>query len=73
MEERFLRGSPRFYDAHFLFNPWLSFRERIGQKRVKDSGKFLKMIEKIGGRVELIQQDIKKRNGFYLRQCSGFW
>lgn len=49
---------PDYYDTHFLFNPWMDYREQVNKKRARVQWQNLKKtIEKVGGKVELISPD----------------
>jgi hypothetical protein len=32
---RFLLCAPEYFDVHFLFNPFMSFHERVDRRRAK--------------------------------------
>lgn len=64
----FLMCRPDFYDTHFLFNPWMDFREKVNKKKAISQWQKLKeAIEKEGGEIELINPDWQETAQVFVR------
>lgn len=56
---RFLLCAPDHFDAHFLFNPFMSYRERVDRRRMKAQWRRLKRtLEEVGAEVEVMDPEL---------------
>jgi len=47
---------PRYYDTHFLFNPWMTYRERVNKHRAwRQWRDLVRALESAGAQVETIE------------------
>lgn len=64
----FLMCQADFYDTHFLFNPWMDYREKVNKKKSKEQWQKLKAtIEKEGGEIELLKPDWQESAQVFVR------
>lgn len=55
---RFLLCPPEFFDTHFLFNPFMDYRERVDRRRAKAQWRLLRRIlEEAGAEVEIMEPE----------------
>src|SRR5215216_1574993 len=53
---RFLVCPPRFFDTHFLFNPWMNYRERVNRHRAwRQWRDLVSALEQAGAEVQTIE------------------
>lgn len=65
---RFLMCPPYFYNTHFLFNPWMSYKEDVDSQKALTQWENLKnSIEKAGGEVEVIEPDPREGAMVFVR------
>ena len=53
---RFLVCPPDYYDAHFLFNPWMAYTEQVDRAKAREQWeRLVRLLEDLGARLEFME------------------